>query len=68
MICRISFARYDVAVSDFLPNLDALLDELSGIGSAVRDARHLVEAVASATSVDELDQDLLHVIASWRKS
>jgi hypothetical protein len=68
VICCMSLARYDVTVSDLLPNLDVLLDELSGSGPAIRDAWQLAEAVAVAASVEELDQELLAAIASWRKS
>ncbi|MDN4517112.1 hypothetical protein QYF68_04645 [Mycolicibacterium austroafricanum] len=55
-------------MSDLLPNLDALLAQLTGTTAGPRDARALAEAVAEATTDDELDRALDAVIAIWRQS
>lgn len=54
-------------MSDLLPNLDALLAQLTGTTAGPRDARALAEAVAQASTDDELDNALDAVIATWRK-
>ncbi len=55
-------------VSDLLPNLDALLKQLSGDAAGQRDARALAEAVAQAGSEEDVDTALDAVIAKWRQS
>jgi len=55
-------------VSNLLPNLDDLFAELPGATPAVRDARAVAEAAASASTVDELDQVLGVVVMSWRQA
>lgn len=55
-------------VSTLLPNLDDLLAELPGSTPADRDARALVQAATSASSIDELDQALNAVAMGWRKA
>lgn len=54
-------------VSNLLPNLDDLLAELPGPKPAVRDARAVAEAGATASTVDELDQALRALATSWRQ-
>jgi hypothetical protein len=55
-------------VSDLLPNLDALLQQLIGESAGWRDARALAEAVAQCDTRDALDAALDTVIAAWRRS
>jgi hypothetical protein len=54
-------------VSDRFPNLDALLEQLAGDTADKRDARELAEAVASASTDDEIDAALAGVIGRWRQ-
>ena len=55
------------SVSDLLPNLDALLQQLVGDAAGVRDARALTEVVARAQTEGDLDAALDTVIAMWRQ-
>ncbi len=56
-------------VSILLPNLDDLLAQLPAAATpAVRDARAVAEAAASASTVDELDQVLGALVMSWRQA
>jgi 2-polyprenyl-6-methoxyphenol hydroxylase-like FAD-dependent oxidoreductase len=55
-------------MSDLLPNLDALLAQLTGATAGPRDARALAEAVAEARTDEDIDDALDAVIATWRKS
>jgi hypothetical protein len=59
--------RYAAPVSDLLPNLDALIDELPGSTPGTKDARALAEAVTVASTIEELDQALSRVAATWRQ-
>ena len=54
-------------VSELLPNLDSLIDELSGVGAGVQDAKMLAEAARGANSNEELDQVLAGLILRWRQ-
>lgn len=54
-------------VSELLPNLDALLAQLTGTTAGPRDARALAEAVADAATDDDVDRALDAVIATWRQ-
>lgn len=56
------------AVSELLPNLDALRVGLTGDSPAMRDARELVEAAQAAGNEGELHATLIDVVTSWRKS
>lgn len=55
-------------MSATLPNLDALLAQLTGTTAGQRDARALAEAVVDAATDDEIDHALNGVIATWRES
>ena len=55
-------------MSELLPNLDALLAQLTGTAAGPRDARALAEAVAEAATDDDLDRALDAVISTWRLS
>lgn len=55
-------------VTELLPNLETLLDELTGDRPAVRDARALAEAARVASTEQELDAALDEVVAAWRRS
>jgi hypothetical protein len=57
-----------VPVSDYLPNLAALLNELTRSGRGVSDARELAQAADQAQNEQELDQALERVIAAWDES
>lgn len=59
--------RYSAAVSDLLPNLGPLLDQLVGETAGRRDARALVEAAAGADVEKGLDTVIEDVIATWRR-
>jgi hypothetical protein len=54
-------------VSNLLPNLDALIDELSGAGAATQDARVLAEEAKTASTVDDLDEAFGRVADGWRR-
>jgi len=54
-------------VSELLPNLDALLAQLTGATAGPRDARALAQAVADAATEEDLDHALDAVIATWRQ-
>lgn len=54
-------------MSDLLPNLDALLEQLTGDAGGKRDARALAEAVAGASTEEELDRAIDAVITTWGK-
>jgi hypothetical protein len=54
-------------MSELLPNLDALLAQLTGTTAGPRDARALAEAVAEAATDAEVDRALDKVIATWRQ-
>lgn len=54
-------------MSDLLPNLDDLTNHLPGDSAGQRDARLLAEAVASASTGDDIDEALDTVIATWRQ-
>lgn len=56
-----------MAVSDYLPNLTDLIEELHGSGKGVPDARELAEAALSALDEQELDQGLEDVISAWEE-
>ncbi len=56
-----------IPMSDLLPNLDALLAQLTGTTAGPRDARALAESVAEATTDADLDEALDAVIATWRQ-
>lgn len=60
-------ARLSTLMSDLLPNLDALLAQLTGTAAGPRDARVLAEAVADASTEEELDRAIDAVIATWGK-
>lgn len=55
-------------MSILLPNLDDLLTELPESTLADRDARAIVEAAMSASTIDELDKALNAVAIGWRKA
>ena len=58
-------------MSNLLPNLDDLLALLAARPAqepSVRDARAVVEAAASASTVPELDHALTSLVADWRTS
>ena len=55
-------------VSDLLPNLDALKEQLAGEAAGRRDALVLAETVAHIATEEDLDKALDTVIASWRQS
>lgn len=59
--------RYAAQVSELLPNLDDLTNYLPGDSAGQRDARLLVEAVANASTEDDIDEALDTVIATWRQ-
>ncbi len=54
-----------IEMSQLLPNLDALLKELSGDTESIRDARALAVSVGSATTWSEADKALDSTISSW---
>lgn len=54
-------------MSDLLPNLDALLEQLGGDAPAARDARALAEAGVTAGAEADLDAALDAVISHWRR-
>ncbi|WP_201358651.1 hypothetical protein [Mycobacterium paraintracellulare] len=54
-------------MSDLLPNLGALLEQLAGESEVRRDARALAEAVAEVDTEQALDAALDSVMASWRQ-
>ncbi len=54
-------------VSELLPNLEALLNQLTGTTAGTHDARTLAEAVAGAATDDDLDRALDAVITTWRQ-
>ncbi|MCV7070304.1 hypothetical protein H7H73_07250 [Mycobacterium rufum] len=54
-------------MSDLLPNLDALLAQLTGTTAGTLDARALAESVTGAATDDDLDRALDAVIAAWRQ-
>ncbi len=54
-------------MSELLPNLDALLAQLTGETASQRDARALAEAAAHVDTDDELDRALDVLIATWRR-
>ena len=56
------------SVSNLLPNLDDLLTELPGATPGVEDARAIVEAAASASTIDDLDKALGALALSWRQA
>ena len=60
--------RLPLLMSATLPNLDALLAQLTGTTAGQRDARALAEAVVDAATDDEIDHALNGVIATWRES
>ncbi|WP_273491746.1 hypothetical protein [Gordonia otitidis] len=53
-------------MSELLPNLEPLAAVLGHATRAKADAHALLDAVATAASVDELDQAIGTVIESWR--
>jgi hypothetical protein len=53
-------------VSELLPNLEPLAALLGHATSAKADAHALLDAVATATSVDELDEAIGTIVESWR--
>jgi hypothetical protein len=55
-------------VSELIPNLDALLGELTDTSVGGQDARLLAEAARSAKDVDALDAALAALAESWRDS
>lgn len=57
-----------MTVSDLLPNLDSLLEQLAGEAAGRRDARALVEAAARVDTEEDLDAAINDVIATWRRS
>ncbi len=59
--------RYAAGVSDLLPNLNSLLEQLTGETAGRRDARALAEAAASVCTEQELDAAMGDVIATWRR-
>jgi hypothetical protein len=52
-------------VSELLPNLDALIAELTGVSQASQNARALAEAAREAATEVELDAALGAVAAAW---
>ncbi|GGM09605.1 hypothetical protein GCM10011594_31870 [Nakamurella endophytica] len=54
-------------VSDLLPNLDALLQQLNDDTAARRDACELARAVQTAGTLDEVDEQLNVVVTRWRE-
>jgi len=52
-------------MSDLIPNLGALLEQLTGDTAGKRDARDLAEAVAGASTEEELDRAIDAVINTW---
>jgi hypothetical protein len=52
-------------MSDLLPNLGALLEQLAGDSAGKRDARDLAEAVAVANTEEDLDRAIDAVINTW---
>lgn len=54
-------------VSELLPNLESLIDELSGVSAGMQDARRLAEAARGAASEEALDQALANVVEEWRR-
>lgn len=65
--CSRSFTDTVLAVSELLPNLDALLDSLNGEGPAVQDARELAAVGQEAATEDALHAALADVLATWRR-
>jgi hypothetical protein len=59
--------KTSATMSDLLPNLDALLAQLTGATAGQRDARTLAEAAIHVEADDDLDRALDNVIATWRK-
>lgn len=53
-------------VSELLPNLEPLAALLGHATPAKADAHALLDAVATAASVDELDEAIGTIVESWR--
>ena len=53
-------------VSELLPNLEPLAAVLGLATPAKADAHALLDAVATAASVDELDEAIGTIVESWR--
>lgn len=54
-------------MSELLPNLESLIDEVGGTGTGQRDARTLAEATRGAGSEERLDEALATVVEGWRR-
>lgn len=59
--------RYGALVSELLPNLDALIAELTKESQASQDARALATVAREAATEVALDAALAGVVAAWRR-
>lgn len=54
-------------MSELLPNLESLIDELSGSSAGTHDARILAMAASAADSAESLDEALSAVAKEWQR-
>jgi hypothetical protein len=54
-------------MSELLPNVDALIADLTEESQASQDARALADAAREATTEVALDAALAGVVAAWRR-